>query len=96
MARIGWTTCGVCANPEASVSENAAGTLSVACHKCQFSGYAKSGSRAARKIREKLEPDEDEKSSAPTQKSKPEPEPSPPEKTQSKRKVSTVFELGNI
>lgn len=59
MVRIGWVACSVCGQPEASVTENATGTLSVSCHKCQFSGYAKSGTKAARLIREKLRPDED-------------------------------------
>lgn len=70
MARIGWVACGVCGNPESSVSENAAGTLSVSCHRCQFSGYAKAGTKGARTIRDQMTPDEDKE----VKKTLPEPE----------------------
>lgn len=59
MARIGYTTCKTCGNPEASVSETATGTLSVSCHRCELSSYAKKGSKAARLIRADLRPDDD-------------------------------------
>lgn len=59
MARIGYTTCGTCGNSEATVSETATGTLSINCHKCEMSSYAKRGSKAARMIRANLRPDED-------------------------------------
>ena len=55
------------------MSETGAGTLNVACHKCQFSGYAKPGTKAARLIRAALRPDEDA-APAPA----PEPAPAPP------------------
>lgn len=71
MPRVGWTKCGVCGNPESSVTENSAGTLSLACHKCQFSGYAKAGTKAARLVRAAMTPDE-ETDSGPTR-AKPEP-----------------------
>lgn len=59
MARIGWVPCGVCGNPEASLSENPTGTLSVQCHKCQFSGFGKAGTKAARILRASMKPDDD-------------------------------------
>lgn len=75
MARIGWVACGVCGNPESSVTENAAGTLSVSCHKCQFSGYGKAGTKAARIIRGNMTPDED--APAPAKPKTPDPDPAP-------------------
>lgn len=74
MARIGWVACGVCGNPESSVSENAAGTLSVSCHRCQFSAYAKAGTKAARSIRDKMTPE----ANGEVKKTLPEPEPKTP------------------
>lgn len=59
MARIGWVPCGVCGNPEASLSENPTGTLSVQCHRCQFSGFAKAGTKAARTLRGQMKPDDE-------------------------------------
>jgi hypothetical protein len=60
VARIGWVSCGVCGNPESSVSQNATETLSVQCHKCQFSGFAKAGTKGARLIRANLKTDDDQ------------------------------------
>jgi hypothetical protein len=57
--RIGYTACGCCGQPEAAVTETNAGTLSLTCHKCQFSAYAKPGTKASRLIRERMTPDED-------------------------------------
>ena len=48
--RIGWTRCGCCGQPEAAVTETDKGTLSITCHKCQFSAYAKAGTKAKRLI----------------------------------------------
>lgn len=60
MARIGGMTCPMgCGNPDASVSENATGTLSVKCHRCEFSGFASKGTKAARTIRAKMLADDD-------------------------------------
>lgn len=60
MARIGGITCPLqCGNHDASVSENATGTLSVKCHRCEFSGFGTKGTKAARAIREQLKPDDD-------------------------------------
>jgi len=92
MARIGWVACGVCGNPEASVTENATGTLSVSCHKCQFSGYGKAGSKAARTIRGNLTPDDDAPTApAPIQAA---PVDAPKPKTAPKAKPSNLFDLG--
>lgn len=61
MARIGGMPCPMaCGNNDASVSENATGTLSVKCHRCEFSGFATKGTKAARAIRGQLKPDDDE------------------------------------
>lgn len=95
MARIGWTACGVCGNTEAAVSENATGTLSLSCHKCQFSGYAKPGTKAARQIRAAMTPDDD--AASPTARAHP-PEipahaiPAPPKK----RAANSAFDLANL
>ncbi len=59
MARIGHTKCGLCGCADASVSETATGTLSLSCHRCEFSGYAKSGTRSARLIRAAMVVDDD-------------------------------------
>jgi len=92
MARIGWVSCGVCGNPEASVSENTAGTLSVSCHKCQYSGYAKAGTKAARTIRAALKSDDDTPPAAPhAAPPKAEPKPAPPS-----RPKNSIFDLGTV
>lgn len=70
MARIGWVPCGVCGNPEASLSENPTGTLSVQCHKCQFSGFGKAGTKAARTLRAQMTPDDDAPAAPPPPKPK--------------------------
>jgi len=59
MARIGWTKCGCCGNTEASISRTGTGTLSLSCHKCQFSGFAKAGTKAHRLILADMTPDDD-------------------------------------
>ena len=52
MARIGSIRCPApgCGNGDATVSETAAGTLNIGCHRCQFSAYGKAGTRAKRLI----------------------------------------------
>jgi hypothetical protein len=65
MARIGFTQCGCCGNPEAAVSRTATGTLSITCHKCEFSGFAKNGTRAHRLVTAALTLDDDAQESAP-------------------------------
>lgn len=87
MARIGWVACGLCGNPESSVSENAAGTLSVSCHKCQYSGYAKAGSKAARLVRSSMTADDDATIA-------PAADPAPT-KAQPK-KANSIFSLGDL
>ena len=59
MARIGWGACGVCGNPEASITKNASETISVRCHRCEYSGFAKAGTKAARAILAQMTPDQD-------------------------------------
>ena len=59
MARIAGITCPVCAQPDASVSRSKGNTLNVKCHRCDFSGYAQPGTRAARLIEQRMTPDDD-------------------------------------
>lgn len=86
MARIGYTTCGLCGNSEATVSETATGTLSINCHKCEMSGYAKKGSKAARLIRSNLRADDDAESAS----SSPAADPAPVTKPE------TGFRIGSL
>lgn len=60
MARIGFTACGCCGNPEASISRTATGTLSLTCHRCEFSGFAKVGTKAHRLTNAAMTMDEDD------------------------------------
>ncbi len=57
--RIGWTRCGCCGQPEAAVSKTDKGTLSITCHKCQFSAFAKPGTKAKRLIEAAMTPDDE-------------------------------------
>jgi hypothetical protein len=50
MARIGGHKCGCCGYEDATVSKTATGTLSLNCHRCEFSGFAKSGTKAHRLV----------------------------------------------
>lgn len=59
MARIGWTKCGCCGNTEAAISRTGTGTLSLSCHKCQFSGFAKAGTKAHRLVLADMTPDDE-------------------------------------
>ena len=95
MARIGYTKCGCCGQPEAAVAETGTGTLSVTCHRCQFSGYAKPGTRAARLIREAMTPDDDAPAPtpAPAPAATPVPAPVPPAKAP---RVRVPFSLGSL
>lgn len=96
--RIGWIACGTpgCGNPEASVSETAAGTIAFGCHKCQASGYAKAGSKAARLFRQHMTPDAD---AEPAPKPEPAPAPAPADKKKpapTPKPANSVFSLGNL
>ena len=59
MARIGWAKCPIqtCGNTEASLSRNDHGTVTLRCHRCEFSGYAKAGTKAARDLLAGMKPD---------------------------------------
>jgi DNA-directed RNA polymerase subunit RPC12/RpoP len=75
--RIGWTKCGCCGNPEAAVNQTDKGTLSITCHKCQFSAFAKPGTKAKRLIQAALVADPDDEATAKPQPTEPAP-PAPP------------------
>lgn len=63
--KIGYTKCEHCGNTEATVKETETGTLSVNCHHCDLSSFAKAGTKAARLIRSAMKPCDDE-GAAPT------------------------------
>lgn len=96
MARIGWGTCGVCGNPEASISRNDHGTVTLRCHRCEFSGYAKGGTKAARAILAGMKADPDAEGQAqaapPTAKAPP----AAPAPAKPARAVSSVFDLSQL
>lgn len=75
MARIGSVPCPVpgCGNQDASVSETPAGTLHISCHRCQISGYAKTGTRAHRLLKQAVTLDDDAATPAENQPAKPAP-----------------------
>lgn len=73
--RIGYVRCGTCGNPEATVDEKATGTLSVGCHKCGMSSFAKPGTRAKRLVMAAMTPEEDDTKPASTPAPSPAPEP---------------------
>jgi len=50
-SKLGKRACPICGE-SVHVRQNAAGTVSVACHECDFHGYAKKGTIAARKLTE--------------------------------------------
>lgn len=60
MARIGWTVCGCCGNPESSVSETKTGTLSITCHRCEFSAFAKPRTKAHKLVSSQMVRDQDD------------------------------------
>lgn len=67
MARVGSIACPApgCGNQDATVSQTAGGTLNIACHRCQFSGYGKAGTKAKRLIESSMTPDADAEAPAP-------------------------------
>lgn len=75
--RIGYVRCGTCGNPEATVDEKATGTLSIGCHKCGMSSFAKPGTRAKRLVIEHMTPEDDGSAPAPAAKPAPSPTPTP-------------------
>ena len=95
MARIGWVECGVCGNPEAALSKNEHGTVTLRCHRCEFSGFAKAGTKSARDLQARMKPDADaapEPKPAKPAKAAPTPEPTP----QPRRVPNSAFALGEL
>lgn len=100
MARIGFTACGCCGNPEASISKTATGTLSLTCHRCEFSGFAKVGTKAHRLTTAAMTIDDDE-TGAPAPVIDPTPAKAPkapkaPTPTTPPRAARSVFELADL
>lgn len=99
MARIGWTKCGTCGNTEAAVSETGTGTLNISCHKCQFSGYAKKGTKAERMIRAAMTPDDDAAPApvpVPASKTARATPPTPPAPPPANKPANSVFSLASL
>lgn len=97
MARIGHVPCACpgCANPEASVSRTATGTLSVSCHRCEYSGFAKMGTKAHRLTLAAMTPDEDADEGTATA-AKPPKASAPPAAAPEPKKRNSVFDLGDL
>lgn len=104
MARIGWTVCGCCGNPEASVSETKTGTLSITCHRCEFSAFAKPRTKAQRLVAAQMVRDQDDdapdldqldKKTA-TAKQKLQPKTATAAPVEVKKVTSSVFSLGDL
>lgn len=98
MARIGGTKCQVCGNADATVSKTATGTLSISCHRCEASAFAKVGTRAHRLVLASMIMDDDQK---PEQKTSEPSEPNHKEKPQKSQpqtmhKPASVFSLGDL
>ena len=95
--KIGYTKCPHCDNKEATVKETYTGTLTVNCHHCDISSFAKAGTKAARLIRAglvKIEGEEPVLENPPKgagQKQAPSPAPAPAPK-----KPASVFNLGSL
>lgn len=79
MPRVGSVRCNLCGCQDAPVDKTATGTLSVKCHKCEFSGFAKPGTRAHRLISQAMTPDDDDGTPAPAAPKPPKPPKLPPE-----------------
>lgn len=93
MARVGSIPCPApgCDNADATVSETAAGTLNVSCHRCQFSGYGKAGTKAKRLIEAAMTRDSDAAPPAPATTPAPvAPSPSPAPKR------ASAFSIGDL
>lgn len=98
MARIGFTQCGCCGNPEASISRTGTGTLSVTCHRCEYSGFAKVGTKAHRLTMAAMTADDDAPADpAPQAKPPKAPKAAPPAADPPPpKKSSSVFSLGDL
>ena len=92
MARIGGHKCGCCGYEDATVSKTATGTLSLNCHRCEFSGFAKSGTKAHRLITAgtTLDPDYEEPEA------KPAADPKPPAPKPAKKVANSVFSMADL
>lgn len=95
MARAGHTTCPLCGTAEIAVTRTGAGTLNIKCHRCEFSGYGKPGSRAARLIAEKMTPDDDAPATPATATKE---EPTAPTKATppTQKRTASAFAIGNL
>lgn len=61
MPRRGSMPCPAgCGVTDAAAEETASGTLNVKCHRCGFSGYGKTGTRAKRLLEARIVPDQDD------------------------------------
>ena len=96
MSRAGHTTCPLCGTAEIAVTRTGAGTLNIKCHRCEFSGYGKPGSRAARLIADKMTPDDD----APAALAAPAPKTDAPAPTKATttppKRTASAFAIGNL
>ena len=95
MARAGHATCPLCGTAEIAVTRTGAGTLNIKCHRCEFSGYGKPGSRAARLIAEKMTPDDDAPA-APTAAPKTDPAAPPKSPPPTTKPTASAFAMGNL
>lgn len=98
MAKIGYTKCPHCNNSEATVSESTGHTITLRCHRCDLTAFAKAGSKLARDIRAKMTPlEEDEPAPISTPKNTP-----PKGVTETAKEnlptkhVNSVFNLGAL
>jgi hypothetical protein len=87
--KIGYTKCHHCGNSEATVKETETGTLSVNCHHCDLSSFAKAGTKAARLIRQSMTPDTESLESAPKSAAQAAPAPAP-------KKPTSVFNPASL
>lgn len=99
MARAGHTTCPLCGAAEIAVTRTGAGTLNLKCHKCEFTGYAKPGTRASRLMAAVMvvdsdEPDAQEPKS--TEKRTPQEKENMPPPVVVKKPVNSAFSLGQL
>jgi hypothetical protein len=89
--RIGYTRCGTCGNPEATVDETPTGTVKTGCHKCGFTGYAKAGSKAKRLILAAMTPEVDDTAPKTAPQAAPVPSPTPTPQPTPKRAAGTLL-----